>query len=116
MSELRMSPGQLKRYALDDIARLENDIYLHTWLPDVVADLSSVTVGVWRCVDAHDGASLAGSDCQGPPGDCGCCEADYLWESPIAEGWEPECYCGRPAMLVRLEGEWDFSYVGLSEN
>jgi hypothetical protein len=35
--------------------------------------------------------------------ECGCCENDALWSSPVVAGWEPECmYCGRKAVLVRV--------------
>jgi hypothetical protein len=102
-----MSPGQLRRYALDDIKRLDDGASLPDWLPDVVPDLSRVKVGVWRCVS---GEVLCP---EGECGGCDCCENDELIESPLTEGWHVECLaCNRPMVLVEvIDGEHDFSYI-----
>jgi hypothetical protein len=103
-----MSTGQLKRYATGDILLMEDEPYLNTWLPDVLREaggvpLTAVPVGTWRC---PSGSILCD---EGMCGGCECCGDDSLFESPIVQGWEPECMtCGRKSLLVQPEGIFDF--------
>src|SRR5688572_22368772 len=82
-SGLLMSRAQRERYVRSDVDRMEDDGRLAEWLPEVVSDLRRVEVGVFRC---RSGVILCG---EGACDDeCGCCETDALWESPInARDW-----------------------------
>jgi hypothetical protein len=83
---LPMSREQLANLVRGNVERLTDD-ELGSWLPDVVDDIRSVEVGLWRC---------------------GCCDNPTLWESPF--DWEPECgWCRRKALLVEVVGTFDYS-------
>jgi hypothetical protein len=99
-----MSREQLENLVRERIERMADDTELGSWLPDVVDDLSSVQVGIFRCVQGGESRCCAGPDC-----DCDeCCENGALWESPL--DWSPACmYCGRPALLVEIAGRFDYS-------
>jgi hypothetical protein len=92
-----MSPEQTANLVRENVERLTDDEGLGSWLPEVVADVSSVEVGILRCP--------AGSFCE---------NAD-LWEtalnpSPEYGEWAPECICcNRKGVLVEVLGCFDFS-------
>jgi hypothetical protein len=98
MSEFKMSPAQLERYASEDVERLEDDAMLGDWLPQAVPDLSQVEVVVVRCID--------GGDEEG-------CENVALWQAPAAiDGEWPRCaHCDRDAHLVEVVGIRDYAYA-----
>jgi hypothetical protein len=98
-----MSHEQLENLVRENIERMADDGYLAAWLSEVAADVSNVTVGVWRCPSGEIGCA------EGACGDdCACCENSALWESPL--DWSPTCmYCERPALLVEIAGRFDYS-------
>jgi hypothetical protein len=101
MTDLTVIPPSLNRAQLqnlvtENVERMEDDRGLDSWLPNVVSDVSKVTVGIWAC----------------PSGECDCCTNDKLWESPVlpSDEWAPEClYCERKALLVEVVGVIDYS-------
>jgi hypothetical protein len=98
----RMSAAQLENLVRDNIERLSDDGELESWLPEVVADVGHVEVGLWRCPSGE--ITCPEDAC----GDCGCCGNATLWESPL--DWEPLCgHCNRPALLVEVVGRFDYS-------
>jgi hypothetical protein len=105
----RPSRGQLERLIYGRVQRLTDDVVKEIWGSGDYGplDLDKLEVWLWRCADAHDGPNDAGPECPGPPGDCGCCDYDAVWESPAnVPDWEPVCDCGRKALLVQYVGLW----------
>lgn len=99
----RMSRGQLENLVRENIERMSDEQGLDEWLPHVVADITSVEVGLWRCPSGEVTCP------EGACGDCDCCGNTTLWQSPL--DWAPECgWCGRKALLVEVVGRFDFEH------
>jgi hypothetical protein len=98
---LSMSRTQLKNLVTENVERM-HEHGLSDWLPQVVADVQNVEVGVWRCPSGE--ITCAEGEC----GECDCCDYAGLWESPF--DWKVECLgCGQPALLVEYVGVFDYS-------
>jgi hypothetical protein len=101
---LTISTAQLENLVRNNVERLEDDHELNEWLPNVVADVQSVDVGLWRCPSGEITCA------EGCCGDCECCDHTALWESPF--DWQPQCsWCNRPALLVEYVGRFDYSML-----